>query len=125
LPANGAGLPMQQVKDWLEKLGMSEYAKRFAENDIDLALLAELTDQDLKELGVASLGHRRKILKAIAVLNRPVAAAALALNPPAPKPSTVAAPESPAASAALGRRAPLSHGNVLRSGRLDRNFRAA
>jgi class 3 adenylate cyclase len=90
---------MQQIADWLEKLGMSEYVQRFAENDIDLALLAELTDQDLKELGVASLGHRRKILKAIAVLNGPVAAAAPALTPPAPKPSKVAAPESPIASA--------------------------
>jgi hypothetical protein len=38
---------MQQVTDWLEKLGMSEYAARFAENDIDFSILTELTDQDL------------------------------------------------------------------------------
>jgi class 3 adenylate cyclase len=56
---------MQQIADWLEKLGMSEYAERFAENDIDIAVLRHLTDQDLKELGV-SLGHRRKMLAAIA-----------------------------------------------------------
>ena len=56
---------MQQIADWLEKLGLSEYAQRFAENDIDLSVLPHLTDQDLKELGV-SLGHRRKILAAIA-----------------------------------------------------------
>ena len=55
---------MQQIADWLEKLGMSEYAERFAENDIDIAVLRHLTDQDLKELGV-SLGHRRKMLAAI------------------------------------------------------------
>ena len=42
---------MQQIADWLEKLGMSEYAQRFAENDIDFRLLTDLTDQDLKELG--------------------------------------------------------------------------
>ena len=43
---------MQQIADWLEKLGMSEYAQRFAENDIDFSVLPHLTDQDLKE-------HRR------------------------------------------------------------------
>jgi hypothetical protein len=36
---------MQQIADWLEKLGMSEYAERFAENRIDLSVLPELTDQ--------------------------------------------------------------------------------
>jgi SAM domain (Sterile alpha motif) len=55
---------MQQIVDWLKKLGMSEYAQRFADNDIDASVLPELTDQDLKELGV-SLGHRRQILRAI------------------------------------------------------------
>jgi class 3 adenylate cyclase/tetratricopeptide (TPR) repeat protein len=55
---------MQQVADWLEKLGMSEYAQRFAENRIDLGILPDLTEQDLKDLGVP-LGDRRKILRAI------------------------------------------------------------
>ena len=45
---------MQQIADWLEKLGMSEYAERFAENRIDSRSFADLTDQDLKELGVSS-----------------------------------------------------------------------
>ena len=58
---------MQEIGDFLEKLGMSEYAERFTENDIDTSVLCELTDQDLKELGV-SLGHRRKMLRAIAEL---------------------------------------------------------
>jgi len=58
---------MQQIAEWLEKLGMSEYAERFAESDIDTSVLRDLTDQDLKELGV-SLGHRRKMLRAIAEL---------------------------------------------------------
>jgi SAM domain (Sterile alpha motif) len=49
---------MQQIADWLKKLGMSEYAKRFADNDIDISVLRLLTDQDLKEFGL-SLGHRR------------------------------------------------------------------
>ena len=56
---------MQQVADWLEKLGLGQYAQRFAENDIDFALLAKLTDANLKELGVTSLGHRMRLLEAI------------------------------------------------------------
>ncbi|HKM87888.1 MAG TPA: SAM domain-containing protein, partial [Xanthobacteraceae bacterium] len=58
---------MQQIAEWLEQLGMSEYAQRFAENDIDSSVLPHLTDQDLKDLGV-SLGHRRKLLAAIGEL---------------------------------------------------------
>src|SRR5215467_14126796 len=56
---------MQQVADWLKKLGMSEYTDRFVENHIDESIIRELTDQDLKDLGVVSLGHRRKMLRAI------------------------------------------------------------
>ncbi len=85
---------MQQVMEWLQSLGLSEYADRFAENDIDFSILPELTDQDLEKIGVTSLGHRRKILKAIAALNGPTAAAAApAAPPPAPKPAAVTAPE--------------------------------
>jgi hypothetical protein len=51
---------MQEVADWLNGLGMSEYAPRFAENDIDMEVLGELTDADFDRLGV-SLGHRRKL----------------------------------------------------------------
>ena len=47
---------------------MSDYAQRFAENGIDLSIVRDLTDQDLKDLGVL-LGHRRKILRAIAELD--------------------------------------------------------
>jgi class 3 adenylate cyclase len=55
---------MHQIAEWLEKLGMSEYAQCFAENRIDFSVLPDLTDQDLKDLGVV-LGDRRKILRAI------------------------------------------------------------
>jgi class 3 adenylate cyclase len=64
-----------------EKLGMSEYARRFSENDIDISVLRHLTDQDLKELGV-SLGHRRKMLAAIGEL---IGAAPATLEPAAGK----------------------------------------
>ena len=56
---------MQQIADWLKKLGMSEYAQCFAENGIDVSVLRYLTDQDLEKIGVL-LGHRRKMLAAIA-----------------------------------------------------------
>jgi hypothetical protein len=64
---------MQQIAEWLEKLGMSEYAQCFAENKIDVSVLRHLTDQDLKDISVP-LGHRRKMLAAIAELQgEPVA----------------------------------------------------
>jgi class 3 adenylate cyclase len=64
---------MQQIADWLEKLGMSEYADRFAENRIDLSVLPDLTDQHLKDLGIA-LGDRLKMLRAIRELSSAVLA---------------------------------------------------
>ena len=78
---------MQQIAEWLEKLGLSEYAQRFAENGIDPDVLPDLTDQDLKDLGVV-LGHRRKMLRAIAALDDISAAAA-----PAAPITTYGAPE--------------------------------
>ena len=60
---------MQQIADWLEKLGLAEYAQRFADNAIDFSVIRDLTERDLKDLGVL-LGHRRKILRAIADLDR-------------------------------------------------------
>jgi len=63
---------MQQIADWLEQLGMQEHIQRFAENHIDFAILGGLTDQDLEKIGVTSLGHRRKLLRAIANLKRAV-----------------------------------------------------
>jgi predicted ATPase/class 3 adenylate cyclase len=58
---------MQQIEDWLKQLGMPEYAERFADNKIDVSVLPYLTDQDLKDIDVP-LGHRRKMLAAIAEL---------------------------------------------------------
>jgi class 3 adenylate cyclase len=79
---------MQPIAAWLEKLGMSEYAQRFAENDVDISVLPHLTDQDFKELGV-SLGHRRKLLAAIAELSgvAPSAVPSPALTGPKPQDS--------------------------------------
>ena len=85
---------MQEIADWLATLGMSEYAQRFAENDIDFTILGDLTDQDLEKVGVASLGHRRKLLRAIADLkdiekSEPEVAVAAAI-PASPRPQDTA-----------------------------------
>ena len=58
---------MQQIANWLKSLGLGEYAQRFTDNDIDWSVLRDLTDQDLEKIGV-SLGHRKKMLRAIAEL---------------------------------------------------------
>ena len=53
---------------WLRSLGLGKYEAVFRENDIDETVPPNLTAEDLKELGVASLGHRVKLLDAIAAL---------------------------------------------------------
>jgi class 3 adenylate cyclase/predicted ATPase len=58
---------MRGVAEWLASIGVGEYAQRFADNRIDLSVVRDLTEQDLKELGIP-LGHRRKMLRAIAEL---------------------------------------------------------
>ena len=59
---------MKDIAEWLASIGLSEYAQRFADNAIDLSVIRDLTEQDLMDLGVL-LGHRRKILRAIAELD--------------------------------------------------------
>jgi hypothetical protein len=59
------------VRTWLEALGLGQYARAFIENDIDFAVLPQLTDADLKELGVTSLGHCKRLLTAIGTIASP------------------------------------------------------
>src|SRR5262245_2192074 len=58
---------MQQIAFWLRSLGLEKYVQRFAENCIDESVLRDLTDQDLEKIGIP-LGHRKKLLRAIAEL---------------------------------------------------------
>src|SRR6516164_8495495 len=53
---------------WLRSLGLGKYEAIFCDNDIDETVLPSLTHENLKELGVASFGHRVKLLEAIAAL---------------------------------------------------------
>jgi hypothetical protein len=58
------------VADWLRALGLERYEATFRENDVDAELLPNLAADDLKEIGIASFGHRRRLLEAIAALRR-------------------------------------------------------
>ena len=71
------------IAAWLRSLGLEQYAAAFGGNDITEAVLPELTAEDLKDLGVDSVGHRRTLLKAIA---------ALGASPSATQPEPTAAP---------------------------------
>ena len=75
------------IGGWLRGLGLERYEQAFRENEIDLRVLPELTADDLKELGVAAIGHRRLLLKAIADLAAGAGRAA-AEDVPAASPAT-------------------------------------
>jgi len=65
---------MDSIVDWFTRLGLPQYAQLLFDNDVDLEILATLSEADLHELGISSFGHRRKILSAIDA-RRPSAAA--------------------------------------------------
>lgn len=76
------------VTAWLSRLGLEQYEPAFRENDVDADLLPELTADDLTGLGVTSIGHRRKLLAAIAALREkpgPASENTAAINGPASK----------------------------------------
>ncbi len=66
---------MSDIRQWLEELGLDQYAETFDDNEISAALLGELNNDILKDIGVAIAGHRMQILKAArAFARRPDAA---------------------------------------------------
>ena len=73
------------VGAWLRRLGLGQYERAFGDNHVDARVLPGLTAEDLKEIGVASVGHRRLMLQVIAELSAPAAPIA---------PATVAAPST-------------------------------
>jgi hypothetical protein len=66
------------VAEWLRGLGLEEYESTFRANEIDVRILASLTAEDLKDLGVTLVGHRRRLLDAIAALGAGATAAVTA-----------------------------------------------
>ena len=77
------------LAEWLRGLGLEQYAPAFRDNDIDEAILRRLTAEDLRDLGIASIGHRRRLLDAIAALGGDRAP---------PLPGAAAAPAAPASA---------------------------
>jgi len=92
---------MPPIAEWLANIGLERYGPAFVDNDIDVSVLPRLTDADLEKIGV-SLGHRRKILAAIAeiggsitVSSQPALAGSKPRDIPAIPPTMVSAPIAP------------------------------
>jgi hypothetical protein len=104
------------IAEWLRKLGLERYAVAFRENAVTADILPDLTADDLKELGVAAVGHRRRLLQAIATVS-----AGDGAESDAPR----ASPEADQQSGSTGERRQLSVmfcdlvGSTERSSRLD------
>ena len=71
-----------EITDWLRNLGLEQYAPAFRDNAIDARVLPSLTAEDLKDLGVTLVGHRRRLLDAIAAICADVSAAGAVPTPP-------------------------------------------
>lgn len=85
------------MAEWLRGLGLEQYAPAFREHHIDGTILRRLTIQDLRELGISSIGHRRRMLDAIAALPAsPPASAAPGGAPAAGARDVEAEPAAPA-----------------------------
>jgi class 3 adenylate cyclase/predicted ATPase len=78
---------MSAVRDWLEEIGLAQYADAFEANDIDTDLLTQIDDQVLKDIGVSSAGHRLRLRNAIAKLAPASITEAISEVPAAPLPS--------------------------------------
>src|SRR5215467_10589584 len=81
------------VASWLQQLGLTQYEPAFRDNAVDGEVLPDLTAVDLIAIGVTPVGHRRKLLSAIAALSAEAPAASLlAAVAPTPAPAPVPAP---------------------------------
>jgi len=77
LPLRGARDHHMDIEAWLQGLGLKRYAPAFRDNEIDWEVLPKLTSEDLREIGVAAVGHRRKLMDAIAALGASAPTAAV------------------------------------------------
>src|SRR5215470_182731 len=87
LPLLSSEDQLMDIAAWLQDLGLERYVSAFRDNEIDWEVLPKLTSEDLREIGVAAIGHRRKLLDAIAALGTKASAGAVTAAPfdaPAP-----------------------------------------
>ena len=78
---------MSAVRDWLDSIGLGQYADAFEANDIDTDLLTQIDDQVLKDIGVSSAGHRLRLRNAIAKLASTSITEGISEVPASPPPS--------------------------------------
>jgi len=78
---------MSAVRNWLEEIGLAQYADAFEANDIDTDLLTQIDDQVLKDIGVSSAGHRLRLRNAIAKLASTAITEGISEVPASPPPS--------------------------------------
>src|SRR6516165_4075775 len=97
---------------WLRSLGLEQYGVAFRENAIDETVLPSLTAEDLKDLGIGIVGHRRKLLNAIAALRSEA-------NAEAPPSGTLAAIATPRKSAAERRQVTVMFSDLVGSTELS------
>ena len=109
---------------WLRELGLGQYEAAFRDNAVDGAILPKLTADDLKEVGVIAIGHRRRLVDAIAALSR---SGDSSDRWPPPRSFLRQCRRVPRLRPHCDRirRAPADHGDVLRPRRLDQPCGAA
>ena len=78
---------MSAVRNWLEEIGLAQYADAFEANDIGTDLLTQIDDQVLKDIGVSSAGHRLRLRNAIARLAPTSITKGISEVPASPPPS--------------------------------------
>jgi class 3 adenylate cyclase/tetratricopeptide (TPR) repeat protein len=88
-----------RLSAWLGTLGLQNYESAFQDNDIGFDLLPEITADDLRDIGISSVGHRRALLHAIAALGQPQPVTDSAVIQPSSAPPTVSAPQAARAPA--------------------------
>ena len=96
------------IGGWLRSLGLERYEAAFRDNEIDATVLPNLTAEDLKDLGVGIVGHRRKLLDAIAALR-------IDANAKAPRPEAPATIESSAKDSAERRQVTVTFSDLVGS----------
>jgi class 3 adenylate cyclase len=92
------------VGAWLRNLGLGQYEAAFRDNSVDADLLPRLTAEDLKDLGITSVGHRRRLLDAISELRSATLTSAAPIETPAPSPPSRTSPTAIVSEVAAERR---------------------
>ena len=107
---------------WLRSLGLGKYEAAFRENEIDERVLPNLTQEDLKEIGVGPVGHRRILLEAIAALRWDASVELFRHGSPR---AGIGCRANCRARRRSRRRASAYHGDVLRPCGIDKHLCAA